>query len=297
MISFIKKSVGYFAATLGLAFSVKEGFSIQAGWPTLTLGTLAIGILCLAAVWVESHLLPRLTGASAASPLHSDGSLSLGVKRALDQSRFAQRGDEAIAKQANALVRRTLDKRCISYRDYKEWRTKNPLIFTAVIDGDNTLIGFFDVFPLTDEAAAALCSGKRTEREIKASDILPAGDNCNARALYVASVFGNPEHPVLRPLVARDVLLLKFIEFLIEAFPPTPDRYLLAFANTREGDRVLRNTGFTNLLLPSDTRQKDPLYKLASEEYSQLCRLAAPFRGNAKAKRRMRRRIRSGEMA
>lgn len=293
MIGFIKKVFGYFAATLGLMFSVNEGFSIHAGWPTLALAAMGIGVLCVATVWVESTLIPRISGASEASPLHKDGSLSLAVKRALDQARFAPRDDEAIAEQANTLVRRTLDKHCISYRDYKDWREKNPLIFTAVIDGDNSLVGFFDVFPLTDEAAAALLSGKRTEREIKATDILPAGENAAAKAIYVASVFGNSQHPVHRALVARDVLLLKFIEFLIDVFPPTPDRYLLAFAHTREGDRLLRNAGFANVLLPTHTRQKDPLYKLAPREYAQLCSLAEPFRGNAKAKRRVRRRIRS----
>lgn len=297
MIGLIKKAFGYFAATLGLVFSFKEGFSIQAGWPALALATMGIGVLCVAAVWIESQLLPRIVGPSEASPLHNEGSLSLAVKRALDQARFAQRDDEAIAEQANGLVRRTLDKRCISYRDYREWRAKNPLIFTAVIDSDNTLIGFFDVFPLTDEAAAALLSGKRTEREIKASDILPASGNATAKALYVASVFGNPQHPSHRPLVARDVLLLKFIEFLIDAFPPAPDRYLLAFAHTGEGDRLLRNAGFANVLLPTHTRQKDPLYKLAPHEYAQLCSLAEPFRGNAKAKRRVRRKIRSSVTA
>ena len=293
MIGFIKKTCGYFAATLGLVFSVKEGFAIQAGWSTLALATLGIGVLCVAAVWVESHVVPRITGASEASPLHNDGSLSLAVKRAFDQARFAPRDDEAIAEQANVLVRRALDKRCISYRDYRDWREKNPFIFSAVLDGDNALIGFFDVFPLTDEAAAALLSGKRTEREIKASDILPASENAAAKAIYVASVFGNPEHPHLRPLVAKDVLLLKFIEFLIDTFPATLDRYLLAFAHTREGDRLLRNAGFANVLLPTHTRQRDPLYKLPPPEYAQLCRLAEPFRGNAKAKRRVRRRVRS----
>jgi hypothetical protein len=293
VIGFIKKTCGYFAATLGLVFSVKEGFAIQAGWPTLALATLGIGVLCVAAVWVESHLIPRIAGGSEASPLHNDGSLSLAVKRAFDQARFAPRDDEAIAEQANALVRRVLDKHCISYRDYRDWRAKNPFIFTAVLDDDSELIGFFDIFPLTDEAAAALLSGKRTEREIKASDILPASDNAAAKAIYVASVFGNPQHSHLRPLVAKDVLLLKFIEFLIDTFPPTSDRYLLAFAHTRAGDRLLRNAGFANVLLPKHTRQRDPLYKLPPPEYAQLCRLAKPFRGSVKAKRSVRRRIRS----
>jgi hypothetical protein len=293
VIGVIKKACGYFAATLGLVFSVKEGFAIQAGWSSLTLATMGIGVLCVAAVWVEAYVIPRITGVSEASPLHSDGSLSLAVKRALDLARFAPRDDEALAEQANLLVRRTLDKRCISYGDYRDWRVKNPYIFTAIVDGENTLIGFFDVFPLTDDAAAELVSGKRAEREIKMSDILSASDNARAKALYVASVFANPQHPHLRSLVAKDVLLLKFIEFLIDTFPPTPDRHLLAFAHTREGDRLLRNAGFANVLLPINSRQRDPLYKLAASEYAQLCWLAEPFRGNPKAQRRLRRRVRS----
>jgi hypothetical protein len=292
MIASVKKACGYFAATLGLLFSVKEGFSIQAGWSTMSLLTLGIGALCVVAVWAEAYLFPRIAGGSPASPLYGEGSLSLAVRRALEQARFAKRDDEAIAEKANALVRRTLDKGCISYREYAAWRAKNPLIFTAVVDAGDELIGFFDVFPLTDEAAAAILSGKRKEREIAANDILPAADSVHAKAIYVASIVVNPHHPVHRPVVAKDVLLLKFIDFLIDNFPPKPERYLLAFAHTREGDRVLRNAGFANVLLPQDTPQKDPLYKLAATEYAELCGLAEPFRGNAKAKRRVRRRVR-----
>jgi hypothetical protein len=293
VIAFVKKACGYFTATLGLLFSVKEGFSIQAGWSTMSLLTLGVGALCVVAVWAESCLFLRIAGGSPTSPLHGEGSLSLAVKRALEQARFAKRDDEAIAESANALVRRTLDKGCISYREYAAWRKKNPLIFTAVVDAGDELIGFFDVFPLTDEAAAALLSGKRKEREITAGDILSAANSAPAKAIYVASIVVNPHHPVHRSVVAKDVLLLKFIEFLIDNFPPTPDRYLLAFAHTREGDRVLRNAGFVNVLLPKHTRQKDPLYKLAANEYAELCGLAEPFRGNAKAKRRVRRRVRA----
>jgi hypothetical protein len=47
MITFVKKVCGYFAASLGLLFSVKEGFSIQAGWSTMSVLTLGIGAMRL----------------------------------------------------------------------------------------------------------------------------------------------------------------------------------------------------------------------------------------------------------
>ena len=104
-------------------------------------------------------------------------SLTLTLRRAADGVRFAARDDETIAKEANDIVRRGLDKRCIAYEDYKRWRQKNPTIFTAVTDSENQLIGFFDIFPLTDEAARGLLDGEVHERSLGLSGILPYSGN------------------------------------------------------------------------------------------------------------------------
>src|SRR3989442_1598137 len=83
---------------------------------------------------------------------HHDGSLLVAIGDALEGVGFGSREDESLAFEANKLVRKHLDKHAITYEQYREWRRRNPLVFTTVVDGDNGLIGFFDVFPLTELA-------------------------------------------------------------------------------------------------------------------------------------------------
>src|ERR1039458_8989914 len=81
----------------------------------------------------------------------SNGSVLFAIGQALEKVRFGARDDESHALAANKIVRRCLDKRAITYNDYKLWRKLNPLIFTTVVDENNELIGFFDIFPLKTE--------------------------------------------------------------------------------------------------------------------------------------------------
>lgn len=84
---------------------------------------------------------------------HADGSLLFAIESALEVVRFGSRDDESLAFSANKIVRRELDKHAITYATYRGWRQRNPLIFTTVVDDTNQLIGFFDIFPITADAA------------------------------------------------------------------------------------------------------------------------------------------------
>jgi len=219
-------------------------------------------------------------------------SLALTLHRAADSVRFAARDDEAIAREANDIVRRGLDKRCIAYEDYKRWRQKNPTIFTAVTGSDNQLIGFFDVFPLTDESARGLLDGEVHERSLGLSSILPCSGNDRAKYLYTASIMLNPEQAALSPLVAKEVLLLNFAEHLSTTFPPNGVRVLFAYAHTAAGERLLRNAGFTNTRLPEHAKQGSPLYELSPDAYGDLARDFEGMLGRKGARKRLRSRPR-----
>ena len=144
------------------------------------------------------------------------------------------------------------------------------MIFTAVTDSGNQLIGFFDVFPLTEEAARGLLDGEVHERALSINAILPSASNTSAKFLYIASIMLNPKQTALSPLIAKEVLLLKFAEHMSTVFPPNQERMLFAYAHTDAGERLLRNAGFTNTLLPENAKQGSPLFQLSPEEYSNL---------------------------
>jgi hypothetical protein len=269
MIDFIKKFSTYLAATITFLIAFKVAFGFVLTWQLDILIVLTVIIICFAIAWLE--VFPR-TGQKL--PLlqdeGEDGSISLSVKRAMKLVKYADRGDESIAFEANKLVRRGLDKHCIKYKDYKLWRKKNRLIFTAITDEENRLIGFFDIFPLTDEAIKGLIDGKCKEIDLDIDAILPYEQNNTAKNIYIASIMVKPKQKSYSSIVAKEVLLLKFAEFLLNSFPPNGERSIFAFAHTIPGEKLLKNARFKNTVLSHDNKQKDPLYELSPIGYSDL---------------------------
>ncbi|WP_415908355.1 hypothetical protein [Oleiharenicola sp. Vm1] len=210
----------------------------------------------------------------------TDGSDSLGfaLQDALAQARFAARDDEAAAREANAMVRHGLDKGCIRYDDYREWRKKNPAVFTAVVDRKNRLIGFFDVFPLRAATAEELIAGQRSERSLGLDDIVPAEENLRVQHIYVATVMYNARHPEFGALVAKDVTMVKLHEHITGTFGDLGARCILAFGHTRPGQATLKRFGFVEILPSHRNRQRDPLYRLPSGAMGTLERRFAGIR-------------------
>ena len=197
---------------------------------------------------------------------NADGSLLFAIESALEVVRFGSRDDESLASVANKIVRRELDKHAITYAGYKEWRRHNPLVFTSVVDDDNQLIGFFDIFPLTTAAGADIISGKITERSLTVEHIVPAAGTSSATYLHIATILRNPRQKRFGSLVAGEVLLLKMKEFLRSHYEPLEERTYTAFAQSRDGEALLKRCGFAMVLLPEQNEQHCPLYVLRPAE-------------------------------
>jgi hypothetical protein len=163
------------------------------------------------------------------------------------------------------------------------------MVFTAITYNENQLVGFFDVFPLTEEAAHHLISGKIDEHELSIKAILPHNKNSDAKYIYIASLMLNPKQQVFIRIVAKEVLLLKLAEFLLVNFPPNEERVIFAYAHTKFGDRLLKNTEFRNTALPKQNKQGDPLYELSPNGYRNLAKTYSDLiSGERKTKRRYR---------
>jgi hypothetical protein len=82
---------------------------------------------------------------------------------------------------------------------------------------------------------------------------------------------------------------LKLAEFLIVNYPPNGERVIFAYAHTKFGDRLLKNTEFRNTALPKDNKQGDPLYELSPIGYRNLAKTYSDLiSGERKTKRRYR---------
>jgi hypothetical protein len=278
MIDLIKKFGTYFAATVTFLIALKASLGIKADWRLFAFALVALGVVCAAIAWAEVYR--RTAGLPPKRSRGADeASVSLAVKQALASVRFAARDDESIAMQANRIVRQDLDKHCIKYKDYKVWRRKNPTIFTAITDIDNQLLGFFDVLPLTDKAACELMDGKVDEHGLTIEAIFPHAENASAKKIYVASIMTNPRQTAYGDIIAKEVLLLKFCEFMTNTFPPDDERILFAYAHTDAGERLLKNAEFRNTGLSKDSKQGDPLYELTSDGYRKLAKLFCAVSG------------------
>ena len=271
MIEFIKKFCTYFAATVTFLIALKASFGVATTWKLLVVLPLAAGVVCAAIAWMEVRRKTSELPVKASDDTDA-ASISLAVKRALSAARFAPRNDESIAFQANKIVRRGLDKHCIKYKDYQKWRRKNPAVFTAVTDSDNQLLGFFDIFPLTDQAARGLIEGHLDEHSLTVESILPDDQNESAKKIYIASIMTNPKQKAYSGIVVKEVILLKFLEFLTTVFPPNDERILFAYAHTDLGERLLKHGEFRNTALSNDNKQGDPLYELAPDGYKTLAK-------------------------
>ncbi len=197
---------------------------------------------------------------------YADGSLLFAIDGALEVVHFGSRDDESIASTANNIVRRELDKHAITYADYKEWRRQNSLVFTSVVDENNQLIGFFDIFPLTATAGVGVISGAISERSLTLDHIVPAAGTSSATYLHIATILRNPHQRRFSSLVAGEVLLLKMKEFLRKHYEPLEQRTYTAFAQSRDGEAILKRCGFTMILLPEQNEQHCPLYVLRPTE-------------------------------
>ena len=265
MIIFLKKFSTYFSASLTFLVGIKAAFSLSISPQVCLLISPLLIFCCAAIVWIESA---QSDVSWKVNSNENDGPISLSISRAFDTVKIHPRDDESIAFQANKIIKKYLDKGCISYKDYKKWRDKNSNIFTAITDTKGELIGFFDIFPLTEYAAKKIVNGSLKENELSEKDILPLNMNKSAKTIYIASIMATPEQTLFSPIVAKEVIILKFVEFLMQEFPPEEDRSIFAYAHTAYGERLLKNSGFTNILLSKDNKMRDPLYHLSPEEIS-----------------------------
>jgi hypothetical protein len=193
-------------------------------------------------------------------------SLLVAIESAISQTREGPTNDEALAKYANKIVRKELDKRAITYEEYRFWRKYDPLIFTSVIDDRGSLIGFFDIFPLTTEAGEMLILGKLSERSLSIDHILPFSSAASATYLHLATILVNPKQCSFSSLVAREVLILRMKEFLDRHYSPASSRTFTAFAQSKAGEAFLKRCDFSMELFPSENEQRLPLYVLRPSE-------------------------------
>jgi hypothetical protein len=138
-------------------------------------------------------------------------------------------------------------------------------LFSA-ITFNRDLIGFFDIFPLSETAATRILSGRLKENKLRIEDIVAMEGDRQAKNIYIASIMFNKEQTELSAIVAREIMVLKIYEHVIERYAPLSDKRFIAYAHTDAGERLLIRAGFKMVSVARDNVQKRGLYVLEEKE-------------------------------
>ena len=151
--------------------------------------------------------------------------------------------------------------RVISYAEYKTWRNKNPTIFTVVANNKNELVGFFDIFPLTEAAGVGLMRGDKSEQDLTIDDLLDGKSTADCNFVYIATLAARYRNPLLDVLLTRSL-----VEHLSNVLPPRPGRRYLIIPYTTEGRNAAVRNGFRCEATPSITMRSTEVYSLDSAD-------------------------------
>jgi hypothetical protein len=179
----------------------------------------------------------------------------------LDEIRVVH-DSEAIAARSNRIARAHFGKTMgFPYAMYKRWRQKNRRIFAAFVSREGCLLGFVDVFPLTDSAGASILNGDLAERDLDLDDLLDerSVDSCNY--VHVASVICAQRSQLARYAVEQAAL-----SYIYHTFAPQPKRIYTAIPTTSDGERVLKRLGLRKWLSGTITDAGKDVYEIASDE-------------------------------
>lgn len=165
--------------------------------------------------------------------------------------------DDNLAYVANKFLRRRYGRSVIDFRSYKHWRERNQFLCTCLIGSGRQLYGFFDVWPLNNEAGARLRSGDLKEQQITTTDIVRGEEVSRSNFIYIASI----EACVINDYF-EVLLIVELISLIKRCYPPRPNRMYLAFGVTTAGKNLLDRNEFL-LTLPKElTTAKHDLWVL-----------------------------------
>jgi hypothetical protein len=161
----------------------------------------------------------------------------------------------------------------INLERYEQWRLKNPNVLVCLVDENEMVVGYFDVFPITSSFAEALTTGLASEHEMLHEHILAPDHLDDCKWLYLGGIaVKDPDTYLARRRAAYLVWGLK--KYLRDFYKSPPDRTLIATGASKEGERLLQRFHF-GLLQPKNLRaDKQNLYATSLSNKALLNALA-----------------------
>lgn len=180
---------------------------------------------------------------------------------------------------------------------YEQWMLKNPNVLVCLVDGNDMVTGYFDLFPITDAFAEALMQGATSEHDMRREHIIAPNEIHTCKWLYLGGIaVKDREKFYARRRVPYLVWGLKM--YLRAFYPAFPDKILIATGASAEGERLLHRFCFKLRQTKSARADKQNLYtvslsdKAFQKELAELpdfrscCRITWRLRRNPRSKPR-----------
>lgn len=178
----------------------------------------------------------------------------------------------------NQHARSVFGNESMTAQEYMDWWETNPRITAALMSSHGDYLGYFDLLPLTDEAAQLLTAGQSTEANIRGQDILGPSAMKRAETLYLAGIAakdcGTDEGK------RRAAQLIGGMAGYVRLFYGNRKRRVIAIAATAPGEHLLRDMGAKIVGLAAGRLDGHNLYEFfISERFLKDTELRAAGRG------------------
>lgn len=177
-----KKISVLFIAVIGAVGSVISVLTVSSQSLNLYFG---IGIVSLTflAVIIFAYIIPKKNLPDGVEEITQAFEVSPNSKT----TRIVFPCDYRYFKAANKLAKEKFGKNSVSTRVVNDWKRKNNLILTCLLDR-NKVVGYFDILPLKKDFAERLIDGEASEKDIKGEYILSKNEMKNAEYIYFAGI-------------------------------------------------------------------------------------------------------------
>tara|TARA_R110002020_G_scaffold304725_1_gene520520 strand:- start:1415 stop:2317 length:903 start_codon:yes stop_codon:yes gene_type:complete len=150
---------------------------------------------------------------------------------------------EKYLKPLNKIANSYYGKSSASSKYIKSWYEKNPYSLVTLADKNRNIIGYYDMLPLSDEFAHEFISGKKGEKDIRDTHILPVEEMKNANFIYFAGVAIKDHHTQQSKIFSGYLLYTAFL-YLKKFYDLNQDKTILAVSATESGKKLLMHLDF-----------------------------------------------------
>ena len=161
--------------------------------------------------------------------------------------------DSQLVKQANLLAQQSYGHDNVSSDLYEQWRGRNSLILTCLLDRKNNFVGYFDIIPLRASFISRFVAGTATEKHITVDDIIPEEKMQDAKHLYFAGISVNNPLTISGKRHAA-ILIWASLSYIKQFYLHGDTKRMHAVAATEDGRKLLQRIGF-KLESPAASRE------------------------------------------